>query len=118
MGKVEGKGDQWHGHVTAVTVAPEARRLGLAKNLMGILEGVTDKVHHGYFVDLFVRASNEAGLAMYNSLGYIKYRQILGYYHDRNSKEDAFDMHKAMSRDKDKKSMIPLDHPVPEDEVD
>lgn len=28
MGKAEGKGELWHGHVTAVTVAPEYRRLG------------------------------------------------------------------------------------------
>jgi N-terminal acetyltransferase B complex catalytic subunit len=34
MGKVEGKGDNWHGHVTAVTVAPSYRRQGLAKKLM------------------------------------------------------------------------------------
>lgn len=27
MGKAEGKGELWHGHVTAVTVAPEYRRL-------------------------------------------------------------------------------------------
>lgn len=28
MGKAEGKAELWHGHVTAVTVAPEYRRLG------------------------------------------------------------------------------------------
>ena len=36
MGKAEGLGKDWHGHVTAVTVAPEFRRLGLAAKLMGI----------------------------------------------------------------------------------
>lgn len=25
IGKVEGKGESWHGHITAVTVAPEYR---------------------------------------------------------------------------------------------
>ena len=118
MGKVEGRGEKWHGHVTAVTVAPEARRLGLAKHLMGFLEDVTTDIHNGYFVDLFVRSSNVAGLGMYDKLGYIKYRQILGYYHDRDSQEDAFDMHKAMPRDKEKKSMVPLDHPITEDELE
>lgn len=56
-GKVEGLGPKypWHGHVTAVTVAPEFRRLGLARALMGLLERVSDKTHHAYFVDLFVR---------------------------------------------------------------
>jgi hypothetical protein len=29
MGKAEGKGKDWHGHVTALTVAPEFRRIGL-----------------------------------------------------------------------------------------
>jgi len=35
MGKAEGKNANWHGHVTAVTVAPSYRRQGLAKKLMG-----------------------------------------------------------------------------------
>jgi N-terminal acetyltransferase B complex catalytic subunit len=43
MGKVEGQGESWHGHVTAVTVAPEYRRQQLAKKLMHILEEITDK---------------------------------------------------------------------------
>ena len=42
MGKVEGEGKNWHGHVTAVTVAPMYRRLGLAKQLMVALEEITD----------------------------------------------------------------------------
>ena len=33
MGKSEGKRDHWHGHVTAVTVAPTCRKLGLANQL-------------------------------------------------------------------------------------
>lgn len=44
MGKVEGKGESWHGHVTAVTVAPEYRRQQLAKKLMNLLEDVSDKM--------------------------------------------------------------------------
>ena len=42
MGKVEGVGKQWHGHVTAVTVAPQFRRLGLASLLMEYLERVSE----------------------------------------------------------------------------
>jgi N-terminal acetyltransferase B complex catalytic subunit len=34
---------KWHGHVTAVTVNVDYRRLGLATKLMDILELVTDK---------------------------------------------------------------------------
>ena len=43
LGKVEGKDTNWHGHVTAVTIAPEYRRLGLAKRLMDSLEEVSEK---------------------------------------------------------------------------
>ena len=44
MGKVEGQGESWHGHVTAVTVAPEYRRQQLAKKLMNLLEEISDNV--------------------------------------------------------------------------
>ena len=38
MGKTEGFDEDWHGHVTALTVGPEFRRLGLAETLMERLE--------------------------------------------------------------------------------
>ena len=38
IGKVEGKGTDWHGHVTAITVSPLYRRMGLARSLMTHLE--------------------------------------------------------------------------------
>ena len=44
MGKAEGPGELWHGHVTAVTVAPEFRRLGLARSMMKYLEDVSEHV--------------------------------------------------------------------------
>lgn len=43
MGKAEGSNDLWHGHVTALSVAPEYRRLGLAAKLMNILEEISEK---------------------------------------------------------------------------
>lgn len=59
MGKAEGTGEGWHGHVTAVTarlclafssradnatqVAPEYRRQGLAQKLMALLEETSIK---------------------------------------------------------------------------
>jgi N-terminal acetyltransferase B complex catalytic subunit len=52
LGKAEGSGPEWHGHVTAITVAPEYRRLGLARKMMDLLEHVSDNVYNGYFVDL------------------------------------------------------------------
>ena len=45
MGKVEGEEELWHGHVTAVTVAPEYRRQQLAGKLMDILEEITHKTY-------------------------------------------------------------------------
>lgn len=109
MGKAEGEGENWHGHVTAVTVAPEYRRQGLANKLMELLEEITIKRHDGYFVDLFVRVSNSVAIGMYKKFGYSVYRQVLNYY---SGEEDAFDMRKAMPRDVQKKSVIPLKRPV------
>ena len=37
LGKAEGDDKLWHGHVTALTVAPEFRRLGVGKTLMDYL---------------------------------------------------------------------------------
>ena len=163
IGKAEGKGREWHGHVTAVTVAPQYRRLGLARILMKFLEEVSDKTyapaspsppisipisipishlhpypypyppslspplssppssspspsppahlhphphlhlhlhfrlhirlcfallsHAGYFVDLYVRASNSIAINMYKGFGYVIYRRVIGYY---AGEEDAF----------------------------
>ncbi len=58
IGKSEGRGRLWHGHVSAVTVAPNYRRLGLARTLMEDLEDTSSSVYNAYFVDLFVRSSN------------------------------------------------------------
>lgn len=42
MGKAEGLEENWHGHVTCLTVSPEYRRLGLADDMMGQLERVSE----------------------------------------------------------------------------
>ncbi|XP_064365957.1 N-alpha-acetyltransferase 20 isoform X2 [Dromaius novaehollandiae] len=142
MGKAEGSvaREEWHGHVTALSVAPEFRRLGLAAKLMELLEEISEKLwviiwkyvqklfltffylflqrKGGFFVDLFVRVSNQVAVNMYKQLGYSVYRTVLEYYSASNGEpdEDAYDMRKALSRDSEKKSIIPLPHPVrPED---
>uniref|UniRef100_A0A670K7E4 N-alpha-acetyltransferase 20 n=7 Tax=Bifurcata TaxID=1329961 RepID=A0A670K7E4_PODMU len=119
MGKAEGSvaREEWHGHVTALSVAPEFRRLGLAAKLMELLEEISER-KGGFFVDLFVRVSNQVAVNMYKQLGYSVYRTVLEYYSASNGEpdEDAYDMRKALSRDTEKKSIIPLPHPVrPED---
>ena len=106
-------GELWHGHVTAVTVAPEFRRRGLGRKLMNSLEATSEHVFDAYFVDLFVRVSNSLAIGMYEAFGYSVYRRVLGYY---SGTEDAFDMRKALPRDTERKSVVPLPHPVlPED---
>ena len=109
LGKAEGPKTAWHGHVTAVTVAPEYRRLGLAHSMMDYLEKVSTDLYDGYFVDLFVRVSNALAINMYKKFGYSVYRRVLGYY---SGEEDAFDMRKALPRDTDRASVVPLTRPV------
>ena len=104
LGKVEGEKENdekknWHGHVTAVTVAPSYRRQGLAKVLMKYLEDTTIR-HNGFFVDLFVRKSNEVAIGMYQGMNYNIYRTVTNYY--SGPEEDAYDMRKAMPRDVNK----------------
>ncbi|KAI9849687.1 MAG: hypothetical protein M1837_002813 [Sclerophora amabilis] len=96
----------WHGHITAVTVAPPARRMGLARKLCESLENISDE-YNAWFVDLFVRESNKVAIGMYRNMGYSVFRRVVGYYSDdptgEADAEDAFDMRKPLSRDKDRK---------------
>ncbi|KAI9817805.1 MAG: hypothetical protein M1827_000924 [Pycnora praestabilis] len=93
----------WHAHITALTVAPPSRRLGLARLLTESLERAGDE-YNAWFVDLFVRESNKVAGGMYRGMGYSVYRRVLGYYSDdptgRADGEDAFDMRKPLARDK------------------
>jgi len=110
IGKEEGKNKNYHGHVSAVTVGPDYRKIGLARKLMFLMEMISQELHNVYFVDLFVRSSNQIAIEMYKRLGYIIYRRVLGYY---SGEEDAF----AMKRDERKDSMVPLKHPVKPEEL-
>ncbi|KAI4524504.1 acyl-CoA N-acyltransferase [Schizophyllum commune] len=112
IGKAEGSGVEWHGHVTALTVAPEYRRLGLGKKMMDLLELVSDEIYKGWFVDLYVRCTNNVAVGMYEKLGYTVYRRVREYYGSlgtgvkRNrDEEDAFDMRKPLSRDVGRRSI-------------
>ena len=58
----------WHAHITALTVAPASRRLGLARLLTHSLERAGDE-YNAWFVDLFVRESNEVATGMYKGMG-------------------------------------------------
>jgi N-terminal acetyltransferase B complex catalytic subunit len=110
LGKTEGKGPLWHTHITAVTVNPHYRRIGLASYLCSNLEYITDnKPHQTQFIDLFVKVTNTLAIQLYEKLGYSVYRRVVGYYggeqdpyptaSTRNDDtKDAFDMRRAMSR--------------------
>ena len=80
LGKAEGSAHDFHGHVTALTVAPEYRRLSLARILMNFLERASDDVYGGLFVDLYVRCTNSFAVDLYEGLGYSVYRRVREYY--------------------------------------
>jgi N-terminal acetyltransferase B complex catalytic subunit len=58
---------------------------------MNYLERVADS-QEGFFVDLFVRASNTVAIEMYRKLGYDIYRTVNKYYSSSidHSGEDAY----------------------------
>ena len=60
----------WHGHVTALTIAPQYRRLGLAQSLTKALERGCEE-ENAWFVDLFVREGNKTAVGLYEGLGYV-----------------------------------------------
>lgn len=112
MGKLESSPDvykfsehylPWHAHITAVTVAPEARRLGIGKLLTEQLEAAGD-AGNAWFVDLFVRKTNCKAIKFYESMGYSIFRVVKEYYGDHSTdptqdSEDAYDMRKPLKRD-------------------
>lgn len=112
----------WHGHITALTIAPQYRRLGYARLLTRALEKACEQ-QNAWFVDLFVRESNTSAIKLYESLGYSVFRRVVDYYADDVSGsmkgEDAFDMRIPLSRD-EKKIHIRKngrDHPVTAEDV-
>jgi N-terminal acetyltransferase B complex catalytic subunit len=116
MGKTEGRLDrkEWHTHITAVTVNPQYRRLGLASYLCKHLEDATSgEPYKTWFIDLFVKVTNTLARQMYEKLGYSVYRRVIGYYGkemptDRNrvdDKIDAFDMRKLLPLDTKKETV-------------
>ncbi|KAH9921181.1 N-acetyltransferase [Epithele typhae] len=97
IGKAEGQNLERHGHVTALTVAPEYRRLGISRRLVAFLEHVSDEVYRGLFVDLYVRCVNLA------AIGIVYRRPRLGMA--PRDEEDGFDMRKPLTRDPMRRSV-------------
>ena len=129
LGKAEGPNTDWHGHVTALTVAPPYRRLGLARRMIEHLERISDDAYRAFFVDLYVRCVNFAAIKMYEGFGYSVYRRVREYYsnlglgYSTRDEEDGFgasflynllydyfdtigaDMRKPLSRDPMRRSV-------------
>jgi N-terminal acetyltransferase B complex catalytic subunit len=103
LAKVEGTGIDWHSHISAISVSPEFRKLGVGRLLLDYFEKVSEEVHHCYFADLYVRVSNTVAIEMYKRRGYEIYRVVSGYY---SGEENAFDMRKPLRRDLEKKSLV------------
>ena len=120
FGKTEGRGKLWHGHVTAVTVAPEWRRMGVARRLMAHLEAASETVD-AYFVDLFVRQSNDVAIGMYEGMGYSVFRTVKGYYcasGPNDDDEDGLDMRKPLAADPLRESLVAKKRVITPDELE
>jgi len=97
---------------------------------MNLLELVSDDVYKGFFVDLYVRCTNDLAIKMYEGFGYSVYRRVEKYYGSlglgkaAKDEEDAFgkrihiplmflvfitslsaDMRKPLSRDPHRRSV-------------
>lgn len=116
MGKAEGKGLEWHSHITAVTVDYDYRRLGIARELIDHLRKCSEQPSYDcYFMDLYVRASNRLAIDMYKKFDFDIFRRVVGYYssgeeHGNTADEDAFDMRMCLKRDPKRHSMVKSSH--------
>lgn len=54
--------------------------MSLAKRLVSLLEDISDSVYQGFFVDLYVRPSNEMATGLYEGMGYSVFRVVKDYY--------------------------------------
>ncbi len=54
-----GKQENYHGHVTALSVAPELRRVGVSSQLMALLEQISEQLVRFSFYDLILIYLNQ-----------------------------------------------------------
>ena len=110
MGKSEGKSHLFHGHVTAITVAPPYRRQKLANKLMETLEVSDGNVPFGGVFYRFVREreqrkcdSNvpEHGLQSVSKSPRILRRTISPSSNDRRRYTRRHEQHKGIKKDQE-----------------
>ncbi|KAH8308048.1 hypothetical protein KR059_005428, partial [Drosophila kikkawai] len=83
-----------HGHISALAVAHDYRRLGLGTHLMESLRQLLDRYKDPY-VDLCVREKNHNAIDLYETLGYVKYRWLPQYY----ANDHGYDMRLPLASD-------------------
>ena len=69
-------------HLNLLAVDPDYRRAGIGRQLVGWLEK-SARTAGTFFVDLEVRADNDAALEFYTRLGYRERGRVPGYYYGR-----------------------------------
>ncbi|XP_064547646.1 N-alpha-acetyltransferase 20 [Drosophila montana] len=83
-----------HGHVSALSIDHEFRRLGLGSLLMERLHTSLDQ-QRDWYVFLFVRSKNQGAIRFYQLLGYVKYRWLPHFYGD----DSGYEMRLPLPRD-------------------
>ena len=86
----------------------------MARSLMQYLHEVSIKQHDAYFVDLFVRPSNNVAVGFYRGLKYEVYRTVTNYY----SNEDAYDMRMSLPKDENGELSVPLNKSISPSELE
>ncbi len=81
---------------------------------MQYLHEVAIKTHDAYFVDLFVRPSNNVAVGFYKGLNYSVYRTVTNYYQD----EDAYDMRMSLPKDASGELSKPLNRSITPQELE
>lgn len=89
-------------HLSAVSVAPSARMLGVGRTLMKLFE-TTGNTYNAWFIDLFVRMANKGAISFYSKLGYVTYRKVFNYYWYPS--DHALDMRLSLAKDTEKNLM-------------
>lgn len=103
------------GHVVALTISVDYRRLGLGYFLMEIFEKYFVEKHKSPCVGLYVRTTNVNAQNLYKKLGYFLYKIVTNYYSSVN--EDGYDFRKRTIYDTENKYVKQLEEPVPASEA-
>lgn len=91
-------------HLSGLSVSPMVRKFKIGTQLMNFFE-MNGNSYKTWFIDLFVRKSNQTAISFYKKLGYVVYRTVYKYY--ITPSDDAYDMRKSLVIDENKMCEIP-----------